>query len=69
MVLHMLQWNPPVTRAPLCVTVMHLRRASTGGLMDSCMRETEQAWAGPAYVKEAELARCGKRSGVSGAGN
>jgi hypothetical protein len=69
MVLHMLQWDPAVARAPSCVTVMHLRRASIGGLMDSCVRETEQAGAGPAYMQEAELARCGKRSRVSGAGN
>jgi hypothetical protein len=37
--------------------------------MDSCAHEIEQAWAGLAYVREAERARHRKRGGVSGAGN
>jgi hypothetical protein len=69
LMLYMLQWDSPVATALPCVTVMHLQRASTGRRMDSCVRETEQAWGGPYYVREAEWARRGKRSGVSGTGN
>jgi hypothetical protein len=58
LVLHKLQWDPPTAgHRRVCVTVMHMRRASTGGRMDSCVRETKQAWAGHAYTQEVERAK------------
>jgi hypothetical protein len=62
MVLHMLQWNPLTATAPLCVTVMHLGGCTIGMRVDSCVPETKQAWAGLAYAREAECARCKKEA-------
>jgi len=47
-----------VAMGPTChwgtvwVTVMHLWRASTGGHVDCCVHEMEQAWAGPTYARK-----------------